>query len=149
MHFQDPSSSADDQFFLDVSAFLVEPVPDTGIRLLRARPETEPALASQLNIPHRLELLLKSAERTSALEPQHPSPTKDAYFTQNCAPVGQTGSGESIYLILSLVVDRLEWTGGWCLAVVPSDESERFQTYLADAYEAIVAQLQHRAEVQP
>src|SRR5215468_9723051 len=56
------SSGAEDQFSADLSTFHVESVPNTGIKLLRARPETEPALGRQLSISHRLKLLRRSAD---------------------------------------------------------------------------------------
>jgi hypothetical protein len=126
MHSQDSSFEADDQFAIDVSAFLVEPVPGTNIKLLRAKPETEAAIGHQLDIAHRLELLRHTADRT----PQ---------FLQHTAPVGQTSAGETIYLILSVVSERHRWHGGWGLAVVSPEESERFEAYLRGARKAIVA----------
>src|SRR5262249_40738237 len=149
---------------------LVESVPNTGIKLPHARPETEPALGRQLDILRRLELLRRSADPAVAgstgsipsLDHSHlpalpllkdlpafGSGPADTHFLQDVAPVGQTGIGETVYLALSAVVEPSRWKGGWGLALVPPDESERFQAYLADAREAIVAQLQHRAEVQP
>jgi hypothetical protein len=139
MQCQDPSRGNADQFIIDVSAFIAETIPDTGIRLLRAKPETEKQLALKFDIPRRLELLRRSAERTSALS--LPPESDDAQFAQDYAPVGQTGTGETVYLVLSVVTERLRWTGGWWLAVVALNEAERFQSYLASAREAIVLQL--------
>jgi hypothetical protein len=145
MHSQDPLSRADDQFAIDVSAFLLESVPDTGIKLVRPRPETQAALATQLQIPHRLELLRRRAAST----PAHGSSRTDTHFVQDVAPVGQTSLDETVYLVLSVIVEPSQWQGGWWLAVVPPHESERFAAYLASAREAGVAQLKYRAEAQP
>jgi hypothetical protein len=157
MRLQDSSSGAEDQFFLDVSAFLVEFVPNTGIKLLRARPETEPALSRQLAIPYRLDLLRKSAERTTGPSPEPPtaaalkdapasgSSQTDTLFLQDVAPVGQTGAGETVYLALSIVVQPSQWRGGWFIGLVTPGATEVWQAHLTSAREAIVAQLQPNA----
>jgi hypothetical protein len=158
MQSQDPSSDAIDQFSFDAAAFISETVPGTGIKLLRAKPETEPELSRQLHILHRLELL----RRHSADPKPHPHPTprlEDVpvsasdptaiQFLQDVAEVGQTSAGETIYLILSATVSPTQWQGGWGLAVVPLEDSERFQTYLTGAREVIVAELQRQTETQP
>jgi hypothetical protein len=58
---QDSSFDWENQFSIDASAFISETIPGTGVRLLRARPETEAVLAKQLEIPRRLELLRRQA----------------------------------------------------------------------------------------
>jgi hypothetical protein len=149
MHPQDSSSRAEDQFAIDVSAFIVEVIPNTGIKLLRPRAETEPALSRQLDIVHRLELLRRCAGQKPHPSTNTPlqdvpipgSDPADTRFLQNLAPVGETSRGETVYLILSAVVGSSRWQGGWGLAVVPPHESERFQAYLADAREAIIEEL--------
>jgi hypothetical protein len=138
MHSEDHSFPAKDQFSIDVAAFVVETIPGTNIKLLRARPETEASLGTQLDITRRLKLLRRIAE---------PSPST---FLQDVTPVGQTSTGESVFLILSAIMKpSLGWHGGWGLAVVSPEESERFEAYLRGARKAIVAQLQYHAEMQP
>jgi hypothetical protein len=56
MRLHDSSSQPEDQTFsIDASAFFVESVPGTGIKLLHAKPETEPTLSRQLDIPRRFQ----------------------------------------------------------------------------------------------
>jgi hypothetical protein len=135
MHLEDSSSDPEDQFEIDVSAFHIEPIPGTGIKLLRAKPETEESLLRELGIPLRLELLRHGAGHQT-----------DTHFLQDVAEVGQTSLGETVYLILSIVVDPSRWQGGWGLALVPVKEAERFGTYLADVREAIVTSLRTEQE---
>jgi hypothetical protein len=177
MHLEDLSSSAEDQFSIEASDFIIESVPDTGIKLLRPRAECEGSLARQLDIPRRLELLRRCADPPSAssgaeqrtslqhspnrpphTSPSPPSPTPsledepesdsgpsaDAVFLQDVQAVGETSRGETVHLVLSVLVEPSRWQGGWFIAVVPTHESERFEAYLASAREMIVAQLQHQ-----
>jgi hypothetical protein len=149
MRSQDPSSDADDQFAIEVTDFVVEPIPGTSIKLLRARPETEPELSRKLSIPRRLELLRRSANHTSKPHPYHTLIPQDAdqpvsggaSFLQDVAVVGTTSNAQTVYLVLSVLVAQRSWTGGWCLAVVASGDTEQFKKYLASACETIVAQL--------
>jgi len=48
MHSKHPSDGGKDQFAVDASAFVFETIPGTAICLLRARPETGPTFAHQL-----------------------------------------------------------------------------------------------------
>jgi len=138
MHKKDSSSGDENQFSIDVSAFVSETISGTTIRLLRARPETQAALARQLDIPRRLELL-RRCPRQRIQTGSSPS----ARFLQDCARVGETSAGETIFLVLSVIEDLPRWGGGWFLAVTPRDTEERFQCYLAASREAIVAELSH------
>jgi hypothetical protein len=162
MRSEDLSSDAADQFGIDVSRFFVESIPDTGIKFLRPRPESEPKLSRQLDIRRRLELLRRCADRPPATPPSpaaHTAPphlqdvpgsdNSEASILQDVAVVGESSAGETIYLILSTIIEPLSWTGGWFLASVPSEESALFQAYLEGAREAIVAQLQNQPEAQP
>jgi hypothetical protein len=129
MHLQDSSSDSENQFAIDVSAFICETVPGTGIRLLRARPETEPALASQLDIPKRLGLLRRQA-------PTQNTPTR---LLQHVAAVGMTSDGAFIHLVLTVVLEvGGERHAGWFLAIIPVSEVDRWQVYLNDSREWFV-----------
>jgi hypothetical protein len=151
MHSEDPSSRAEDQFAIDVSAFHVETVPHSSIKLLRPRAEAEPELSRQLDIRRRLELLRRHASpKPHPHTPHTTSPLEDvpsdaSHFVQDVAPIGETSRGETVYLAISALVEPSRWKGGWFLAIVSPQDSEGFQTYLAGAREAIVAQLQLRA----
>jgi hypothetical protein len=126
MHIQDSSSDRDNQFSIDVSAFISETIPDIGIRLLRARLETEATLAGQLEIPRRLNLLRRQA-------PCHPSTSR---LLQDAPRVGVTSDGACIHLVLtSIVLESGEWCGGWFIGIVPVGEAEAWQAYLAGARE--------------
>jgi hypothetical protein len=162
---KDPSSSIEDQFSIDVSAFLTESVPGSGIKLLRARLDNEAAIARQLSIPDRLALLRRCATKPArsaesiplsqhsphraATPPLKDEPPSDRHFVQDVAQIGTTSRNELVYLVLSVLTEASTWMGGWFLVVASPDESERFQAYLTDAREAIVAQLQHGAETTP
>jgi hypothetical protein len=174
MRLHDSSSQPEDQTSsIDASAFLVESVPGTGIKLLRAKPETEAALARQPDIPRRLELLRRCASKVSAEStpsPPHssnrtppPSPSQppthlqdvplpgsgpaDSHFLQDVQAVGETSRGETVYLVISALVEPSRWQGGWFIGIVPPNETEVWQAHLVSAREAIVTQLQ--AEAQP
>jgi hypothetical protein len=155
MHSEDSSSRAEDQFAIDARDFIIEFISGTGIKLLRAKPETEPALSRQLDIPRRLELLRRGADR----KPQpHPTPLPleddpgsnqpDTHFLQDVAPVGDTSRGETVYLVISALVEPSRWQGGWFIGIVPPNETETWQAHLASAREAIVVQLQHQTGAQ-
>ena len=131
MHVQDSSSGQEDQFSVDSAAFVSETIPNTGIRLLRPKPETEAALAQQLDIPRRLELLRRQG-------PTHPTAPR---LLQDEAEVGTTSTGKAVRLILSVVAEPQQWSGGWFLSVVPPAEIGAWQVYLVDARKAIVAEL--------
>jgi hypothetical protein len=138
MQAQDSSSGWENQFSVDVSAFISETIPNTGIRLLRARPQTEAALVHQLEIPRRRRLLRR----------QSPLRNTAVRLLQDVAPVGETSAGEVVYLVLSVVVDRRAWAGGWWLAIVPPQETDKFRAYSAAAREAFALQLRRNAEIQ-
>jgi hypothetical protein len=165
MHPEDSSFPAEDQFSIDASAFIIEPIPNTGIKLLRAKLETEPALSRQLDIPRRLELLRRGAARsTSPNRTPSTSPSQqpaslqdvpipgsgpaDSHFLQDVASVGETSRGETVYLVLSVVTDHLRWQGGWFLGLVPPGETEVWQAHLTSAREQFVRELQQQSEVQ-
>jgi hypothetical protein len=169
MRSHNPSFGAEDQFAIDASAFTVEVIPDTGIKLLRAKPETEPALSRQLSIPRRLELLRRCATESTSSNHTHsstppsspPQPSSlqdvpipgssqsDSHFLQDVQAVGETSRGETVFLVLSVVTDPLQWNGGWFIGIVPPDATEAWQAYLAGAREAIVAELQRQTKTQP
>jgi hypothetical protein len=128
MHSKDSSSDSENQFAIDASAFISDLLPGTGIRLLRPRPESERALASQLDIARRLELLRRQA----------PPSSNTPRLLQDVAAVGQTSRGEVVYLVLSVLVERSEWVGSWFIAIVPPNETEAWQAYLAATRERIV-----------
>jgi hypothetical protein len=123
MHVQDSSSEQENQFPIDSSAFISETIPGTGIKLLRPKPETEETLARQLDILRRLELLRRQASRSSTA----------ARLLQDDTRVGTTSDGASVHLVLTVVTEPEQWTGGWFIAVVPPDENETWQAYLANA----------------
>jgi hypothetical protein len=134
MQKQDSSSDRENQFAVDASKFISEALPNSGIRLLRSRPECETEVAKDLEIRRRLRLL----RRQALLAPQ---PTT-ARLLQDEARVGVTGAGASVHLILTVVVEPGgQWAGGWFVATVPPNEAERFQHYLVDAREATITQL--------
>jgi hypothetical protein len=135
MQLQDPSSEPDNQFSADSCSFISETIPDTGIRLLRPRPETEPALASQLQIPHRLELLRRQA-------PLH---LTTARLLQDDSLVGTTSDGAPVHLVLTVVVEPGQWAGGWFIAVVAPNVSEAWKTYLIRAREQFVLEVRQGA----
>jgi hypothetical protein len=129
MRLQDPSSEPDNQFSLSSSAFISDSIPNTRIRLLRARPQTEAALARQLEIPRRLELLARQASPSSTA----------ARLLQNDTRIGTTSHGASIHLVLTVVLEvGGEWHAGWFLAIIPVSEVDRWQVYLNDSREWFV-----------
>jgi len=71
------------------------------------------------------------------------SSQSDSHFLQDVQAVGETSRGETVYLVLSALVEEepAKWVGGWFFAIVPLRETEVWQAYLTDAREAIVAQL--------
>jgi hypothetical protein len=128
MQVKDSSSDQENQFPIDVSAFISDTIPNTGIDLLRAKLETETALASQLGIKHRLELLRRQA----------PAHLTAARLLQDDAVVGVTNDGAVVHLVITVVVEPQQWSGGWFIAIVPPDENETWQAYLASAREQFV-----------
>jgi hypothetical protein len=106
----------------------VSVISGTGIRLLRVRPETETAIAYQLEIPRRLALLRRQA-------PTHLTAPR---LIQDDAEVGVTSDGASVHLVLTVVVEPGQWSGGWFLAIVPPNETEAWQNYLTAARERFV-----------
>jgi hypothetical protein len=151
MHPEDPSFHADDQCSVDVADFILTSIPDSSIKLLQPRPEKESTLARQLNVLRQIELLRRCADPAAAGSSSNRTPSPSSSqpaFLQDVILAGQTSIGETVYLVLSVVVEPPRWQGGWFLAVLPPHDSERFQAYLADAREAIVAQLQQQAGVE-
>jgi hypothetical protein len=94
-----PSTDPENQFSADASAFISETIPGTGIRLLQTRPETEATLTCQLDISRRLELLRRQAPR------QGSTPR----LLQDDAEVGVTSTGESVRLVLTVVIEPRRW----------------------------------------
>jgi hypothetical protein len=129
------STDPENQFSVDASAFISETIPGTGIRLLHARPECEAELAKQLSIPLRLELLRRQASQQSTAP----------RMLQDDAKVGETSTGESVRLVLTVVVETRRWHGGWFIGIVPPDEIEAWQAYLASACEQFVLERRARA----
>jgi hypothetical protein len=155
MHSHDSSFPVDDQFPIDISAFVIESIPDSGIKLLRPRVETEQVLSRQLDIPRRLELLRRSAAReshphtnTTLLQDDPGRDPAGSLVLQDVAQVGESALGELVFLILTAVVEPARWRAGWGLGIVPAGESEVWQTYLTNAREAVAAQFQQRSEVE-
>jgi hypothetical protein len=158
MHSQHPSPSPGDQFSIDISAFIVESIPDSGIKLLRPKPENESALSRQLDIPRRLEILRRSAARethphtiaTTLLQGDLGDRT-DTLVLQDVAQVGESALGELVFLILTAVVESARWRAGWGLGIVPAGETEAWQAYLAGVREQIVRELggQQQQQQQP
>src|SRR5206468_2662118 len=124
-----------------ISSFIVTSIPETGIKLLRARPETEKELVHQLDIPRRIELLRRTANAPRVAVQDAPELSSDPLFLQDVALIGHTSIGENVYLILSIILDPPQWTGGWGLALVPNNNKELFEKYLAQAREEILAEL--------
>jgi hypothetical protein len=133
MHVQDLPSDQENQFPTDVCAFISETIPGTGIKLLRPKPETEAALTNQLDIKRRLELL-----RRQAPAPAHLTAPR---LLQDVALVGVTSDGASVHLVITVVVEPPRWSGGWFIGVVPPDENETWQAYLASAREQFVLEV--------
>src|SRR5262249_4773792 len=123
-----------------------ESIPNTGIKLLCGRPETEAALSRQLDIPHRFELLRRSAELPPAPIKDAPVFSADTHFLQDVVLVGQTSTGQNVYLVLSVVLDQPQWAGGWWLAVVPVSEETPFTEYLVQARDCVIAGLRSEQE---
>jgi hypothetical protein len=140
MRKQDPPSARGIQFEIDPGAFVSEPILGTGIRLLRAQPETEATLAGQLEIPRRLELLRRQA-------PPHLTTPR---LLQDDTVVGVDSNGAGIHLVLtSIVLESGVWHGGWFLTTVPTDELEAWQMYLAKARELFVREARPPTEGLP
>src|SRR5206468_3148353 len=98
LHSQDPSFPPDDQFSIEVSSFIVTSIPGTGIKLLRARSETEKELARRLDIPRRIELLRRTADASEKFVQNAPKLSPDIHFLQDVALIGHTSVGENVYL---------------------------------------------------
>jgi hypothetical protein len=53
-------------------------------------------------------------------------------LVQDEAEVGVTSDGASVHLVLTVVVEPGgQWSGGWFVATVPPDQTEKFRRYLA------------------
>jgi hypothetical protein len=139
MHPQDSPPNLENQFGVDSSAFISEVIPNSTIRLLRAKPETEETLARQLDISRRLELLRRQA-------PTHLTASR---LLQDDAEVGTTSDGASVHLVLTVVVKPGQWSGSWFIVTVPSNENGAWRAYLTGVREQFVREAGQRAETQP
>jgi hypothetical protein len=121
---------------LQLDSYPAVMIEGTGIKLFLSLPkEVSETFSKQLDIPKRIKLL-----RRSALQRED----SEEVFTLDYQPAGADELEHPVIIVLSYLFTGKSKPdkGAWFLAIVPNEDKEKFQQYLASTGKQIFANLQ-------